>query len=119
LTSRAIGTEKTLYAYDNVGNLLRVTNPDKSFLTYSYDAPSADRHPGFRRGLDRLYAGRRGAQPTQTQILAPSSTLRWTGPDTMTTSIGWHTEIGRRRPADRRGRYTRDGNGNIHSVTDR
>ncbi|MGH6812103.1 MAG: DUF6531 domain-containing protein, partial [Methylocella sp.] len=37
LTSRTVGTLKTAYAYNRVGNLIRVTQPDGSYLTYSYD----------------------------------------------------------------------------------
>jgi len=38
LTSRTVGTETTSYAYDGVGQLVRVTLPDSSFLAYTYDA---------------------------------------------------------------------------------
>jgi YD repeat-containing protein len=38
LTSRNVGGEMTTYGYDGVGQLLRVTLPDSSFLTYGYDA---------------------------------------------------------------------------------
>ncbi len=38
LTSRTVGTLKTAYAYDKAGNLVKVTLPDASTLTYSYDS---------------------------------------------------------------------------------
>jgi YD repeat-containing protein len=38
LTSRNVGGEITTYGYDGVGQLLRVTLPDGSFLSYGYDA---------------------------------------------------------------------------------
>jgi YD repeat-containing protein len=38
LTSRNVGGETTTYGYDAVGQLLRVTLPDGSFLAYGYDA---------------------------------------------------------------------------------
>ncbi|MBI3041815.1 MAG: RHS repeat protein [Betaproteobacteria bacterium] len=37
LTSRNVGGEPTTYAYDNAGQLTRVTLPDGSFLDYAYD----------------------------------------------------------------------------------
>ncbi|HEY6721694.1 MAG TPA: hypothetical protein VI363_08665, partial [Burkholderiales bacterium] len=37
LTSRNVGGETTIYNYDGVGQLTRVTLPDGSSLTYSYD----------------------------------------------------------------------------------
>jgi YD repeat-containing protein len=36
LISRAVGTEVTTYTYDAAGNLIKVTMPDNSFLSYSY-----------------------------------------------------------------------------------
>ena len=38
LTSRTVGGELTHYDYDGVGQLTRVTMPDGSFLSYTYDA---------------------------------------------------------------------------------
>lgn len=38
LTSRSVGGELTSYTYDNVGQLTKVTLPDNSFLSYTYDA---------------------------------------------------------------------------------
>ncbi|MDR4650775.1 MAG: DUF6531 domain-containing protein [Nitrosomonas sp.] len=38
LLTRTVGTETTRYAYDGVGQLIRVTNPDNSTLNYTYDA---------------------------------------------------------------------------------
>lgn len=37
LTSRTVGTETTGYQYDGVGQLIKVTMPDTSFMTYTYD----------------------------------------------------------------------------------
>jgi YD repeat-containing protein len=38
LKSRTIGSKTTLYNYDNVGNLTKVTLGDGSFIQYTYDA---------------------------------------------------------------------------------
>jgi YD repeat-containing protein len=38
LTSRSVGGELTTYDYDNAGQLIKVTLPDTSFLSYGYDA---------------------------------------------------------------------------------
>jgi YD repeat-containing protein len=38
LTSRSVGAETTGYEYDGVGQLKKVTLPDGSFLSYTYDA---------------------------------------------------------------------------------
>lgn len=37
LTSRTVGTLLTVYAHDHAGNLIQVTQPDGSYLTYTYD----------------------------------------------------------------------------------
>ena len=49
LISRTTGTLKTIYAYDKAGNLIKVTLPDNSTLTYSYD--SAHRLTGIADAL--------------------------------------------------------------------
>lgn len=38
LLSRTVGTEITGYQYDNAGQLKKITFPDNSFLSYTYDA---------------------------------------------------------------------------------
>jgi YD repeat-containing protein len=43
LTSRTVGADTaaaqtTMYDYDGVGQLIKVTAPDASFITYTYDA---------------------------------------------------------------------------------
>ena len=38
LLSRTVGTEITSYQYDNAGQLKKITFPDNSFLSYTYDA---------------------------------------------------------------------------------
>lgn len=38
LTAQQVGTERTVYTYDPVGNLTAVTLPDGAELTYTYDA---------------------------------------------------------------------------------
>ena len=37
LASRSVGGETTSYTYDGVGQLVRVTLPDGSYLSYTYD----------------------------------------------------------------------------------
>ena len=37
LTSRTVGTETTIYEYDGVGQLTKVTLPDNAYLRYTYD----------------------------------------------------------------------------------
>jgi RHS repeat-associated protein len=51
--SRTVGTETTTYTYDNLGQLLRTTRPDGSFVDYTYDP--AHRLVGTKDGLgDRV-----------------------------------------------------------------
>ena len=38
LKSRVVGGESTTFDYDNAGQLVKVTQPDGSFLRYQYDA---------------------------------------------------------------------------------
>lgn len=78
LTSRAVGTEVTSYTYDAAGNLLKVTLPDSSFLSYSYD--QAHRLTGISDALGNtiVYTLDATDNRTQEQVFDPTNTLRRT-----------------------------------------
>src|SRR6185295_6212130 len=54
LTSRTVGGETTTYDYDFAGQLTKVTLPDGSFLSYSYDP--AHRLTGMQDNLGNKIA---------------------------------------------------------------
>jgi YD repeat-containing protein len=54
LTSRNVGGELTTYTYDSAGQLIKVTLPDNSFLSYSYDP--AHRLTGIQDNLGNRIA---------------------------------------------------------------
>ena len=78
LTSRTVAALTTAYAYDNAGNLIQVTAPDGSYLTYGYNlahrltgiADAAGDHIAYK--LDA--AGNR----IKEQAADPANTLRRT-----------------------------------------
>lgn len=75
LTSRTTGTLKTAYAYDKSGNLIKVTLPDNSTLTYSYD--SAHRLTGIADALGNhiAYTLDAASNRVKEQAFDPTSTL--------------------------------------------
>lgn len=65
INTRTVGTETTTYAYDPVGNLIQVTQPDGSFFAYSYDA--AHRLTGVSDALGNRLAYSLDAASNRTQ----------------------------------------------------
>ena len=78
LTSRNVGGEITAYDYDNAGQLTKVTLPDTSFLSYSYDA--AHRLTGMSDNLGNRIAYTLDAMGnrTQEQVSDPANALAQT-----------------------------------------
>jgi RHS repeat-associated protein len=115
ITSRTAGTEKTLYAYNAVGNLTKVTLPDGSFLTYQYDA--AHRLTGIKDTLGNAIAYTLDATSNRIkeQVFDPANTL------TRTRSYAYDSvnrliqEIGAQNQTTL---YGYDPQGNLLSVTD-
>ncbi len=78
LISRNVGGEITAYDYDNAGQLTKVTLPDTSFLSYSYDA--AHRLTGMSDNLGNHIAYTLDAMGnrTQEQVSDPANALAQT-----------------------------------------
>ena len=59
---------QTLFQYDGAGNLIRITNPDTTFMTYAYDGKGHITQASNERGQSTTYAydfGGRFAQSTR------------------------------------------------------
>jgi RHS repeat-associated protein len=75
VTSKTVGVRITVYAYDAVGDLIKVTQPDGSFLAMSYDA--AHRLVGIADALGDTIAYTLDAAGNRlkTNVNDPSNTL--------------------------------------------
>ena len=75
LTSRTTGTETTIYEYDGVGQLTKVTLPDSSFLRYTYDG--AHRLVEIKDGLNNrvVYTLDNMGNRTKEEYADPANTL--------------------------------------------
>src|SRR6266581_154165 len=78
LTSRNVGGEITAYSYDGVGQLVRVTLPDGSFLAYGYDAAHRLTVIADNLGNRIAYALDAMGNRTQEQVLDPVNSLAQT-----------------------------------------
>jgi YD repeat-containing protein len=78
LTSRTVGGETTAYTYDNAGQLTKVTLPDLSFLSYSYDA--AHRLIGMQDNLGNriAYTLDLAGNRTKDEVFDPANALAQT-----------------------------------------
>ena len=115
LGSRTVGGETTSYAYDGVGQLVRVTLPDGSFLGYSYDA--AHRLTGMQDNLGNRIAytldlmGNR----VQERVFDPASNLAQMRSRVYSNLNRLVQEIGALGQATE---YSYDQQGNVRAVRD-
>jgi RHS repeat-associated protein len=115
LTSSTSGTEVTGYSYDAAGQLIKVTLPDASYLTYSYD--NAHRLIGFADSLGNHinYTLDIMGNRLSTQTFDPANTLTKTrsqifdGLSRVAKSIGAQNQTAQ---------FGYDANGNTTSVAD-
>ncbi len=115
LTSRTVGTETTSYEYDGVGQLTRITLPDGSFLTYSYDA--AHRLTGLQDNLGNRIAYTLDAVGNRTaeEVRDPVNALAQTRSRVINNLNRLFQEIG---AASQTTEYAHDNQGNVTSVKD-
>jgi YD repeat-containing protein len=115
LISRAVGGETTSHEYDAVGQLIRVTLPDNSFLTYSYDA--AHRLIGMQDNLgDRIaYTLDAMGNRTQEQVFDPASALAQTRSRVYSSLNYLFRDLGATAQTTE---YTYDDQGNVVQVKD-
>jgi YD repeat-containing protein len=115
LTSRTVGTEVTSYEYDGVGQLTKVTLPDASFLTYSYDG--AHRLNGMQDNLGNRIAYTLDAMGnrTQEQVYDPANALAQTRSRVYNSLNRLFQELG---ASSQTTEYGYDNQGNVTSVKD-
>jgi YD repeat-containing protein len=115
LTSRTVGGELTSYDYDGVGQLKKVTLPDNSFLSYTYDAAhrltAIQDNLGNKIGYTLDMAGNR----TQEEVRDPANTLARTRSRVYSDINRLFREIG---ATGQTTEYAYDDQGNVASVKD-
>ena len=116
LTSRTVGAETTGYAYDNVGQLTRVTLPDASYIEYTYD--NAHRLTEVRDNLGNRVAYTLDAMGNRTRedVYDPSSTLVATRLHEYNSLNRKVKDIGGTSPATQIIQYGYDNQGNLTSI---
>jgi YD repeat-containing protein len=115
LTSRTVGGENTTYTYDNAGQLTKVTLPDGSFLSYSYDA--AHRLIGMEDNLGNriVYTLDLAGNRTNEAVRDPGNALAQTRSRVYSNINRLFQEIGALGQATE---YAYDNQGNVTSVKD-
>jgi len=115
LTSRTVGTEGTSYDYDDVGQLTKITLPDSSYLTYSYDA--AHRLSGMQDNLGNSVTDTLDAMDNRTleEVRDPVNTLVQTRSRVYNSLNRLFRELG---AISQTTEYTYDNQGNVLTVKD-
>ena len=115
LTSRNVGGEITTYGYDGVGQLLRVTLQDGSFLSYGYDA--AHRLTGITdsAGNSIAYTLDPMGNRTREQVFDPGGSLAQTRSRVYDALNRLAQDIGAQSQTTQ---YAYDAQGNVTGVTD-
>jgi YD repeat-containing protein len=113
LTSRSVGGELTSYDYDGVGQLIKVTLPDASFLSYSYDA--AHRLTGIADNLGNriAYTLDIAGNRKQEQVFDPLNALAQTRSRVYNALNRLFQEIGAQNQTTQ---YAYDNQGNVTSI---
>jgi RHS repeat-associated protein len=117
ITSRSAGGETSTYAYDPAGQLIRVTNPDSSYLAYAYDA--AHRLIGIQDNVGNkiTYVLDAMGNRIQEQVLDPSNSLTQTRSRVYDSLNRLVQDIGANSAVEIT-RYRYDSQGNLAFVTD-
>lgn len=115
LTSRNVGGETTIYGYDAVGHLTRVTLPDGSFLAYGYDA--AHRLTGIAdsAGNSIAYSLDAMGNRTREQVFDQDGALAQTRSRVFDALNRLAQDIGAQSQTTQ---YAYDNQGNVTGVTD-
>jgi len=118
LSSRALGSETTTYAYDYVGQLTKVTLPDTSFLQYTYDNAHRLAEVADNQGNKVLYTLDAMGNRTQEDVKDPGNTLRQTRARVFNSVNKLYQDIGGTTPLTQITTYGYDNQGNLTTVTD-
>jgi YD repeat-containing protein len=115
LKTRTVGSETTTYDYDFVGSLTKVTLPDGSFLSYSYD--DAHRLTGMQDNLGNriAYTLDAAGNRTQEEVFDPSNQLAQTRSRVYNNLNRLFRELGAQNQTTE---YMYDEQGNTVSVKD-
>ncbi len=115
LTSRSVGGEIATYDYDGVGQLIKVTQPDNSFINFSYDA--AHRLTAISDGLGNRISYTLDAMGNRIQenVYDPSNTLTQTRSRVFNALNRLAQDIG---ALNQTSSYSYDNNGNLASSSD-
>jgi len=113
LTSRTVGSESTSYEYDGVGQLIKVTLPDGSFLSYTYDAAHRLTDITDALGNNIHYTLDAMGNRTQEQVRDPLGTLAQTRSRVYNSLNRLFQEIGAQSQTTQ---YGYDNQGNVTSV---
>src|SRR5262249_45818129 len=115
LISRSVGNEVTSYAYDNAGQLTKITLTDGSFLSYTYDA--AHRLTGITDNLgDRIaYTLDAMGNHIQEQVFDPTSALAQTRSRVFNNLNRLAQDLGAQGQTTQ---YAYDNQGNVTTTTD-
>ena len=115
LKSRNVGGLITHYEYDGIGQLIKITLPDGSFITYSYDL--AHRMTGMQDSLgNRIsYTLDAAGNRTAEQVYDPQGTLVQTHTRVFDSLNRLYQDIGAQNQITQ---FTYDDNGNLKTATD-
>lgn len=115
LVSRRVGAEATAFAYDGVGQPIRVSLPDGSTLAYTYDAAHRLVQIADGEGNRIVYALDAMGNRVQEQVLDASGALARTRSRTVDAL---NRVVAERGALGQLTAYAYDGNGNVLQVTD-
>ncbi len=118
LTSRTVGSETTMYEYDFVGQLEKVTLPDSSWLRYTYDP--AHRLVEIKDGLNNriVYTLDTLGNRISEQHADPNNLLVRARTRVFDALNRLQKDIGGTNPATQITQFVYDANGNISTSTD-
>jgi YD repeat-containing protein len=115
LTQRSVGGETTAYQYDAVGQLLKVTLPDGSFITYTYDPAHRLSAIADALGNRITYTLDAMGNRTKEEVKDPTGQLARTRSHIFDALSRLAQDIGAQGQSTR---YEYDANGNRTKVTD-
>ncbi|MBI3344899.1 MAG: RHS repeat protein, partial [Gammaproteobacteria bacterium] len=115
LISRSVGGEVTGYQYDGVGNLLKTTLPDGSFMSFTYDAAHRLTQITDQLGNRIVYTLDAMGNRTKEDIFDPTHALTQTRSRVFNQLSRLAQDIGAQAQTTN---YQYDNNGNRTAVTD-